>query len=130
MTANYVRIAFVVFVTIAGLAIISWLFGRHFITDLIRGPRGEFRTRAGKFSFVGFLAFIYLILHKEAMGYLVWLSSPENEQVRILEHAERSQDTLIWGAIVTLLGNFVLLGVLGLIGGRGRKGEGAKPRKR
>lgn len=103
-------------ITAGLLWLLSTLFARHFIKDLGTGITEEFRHLAGRVSALGFLLFVYLIIHKEALGFIVWLVSPEGEQGRIAEYAQNSQPVMIWAAAATFVFNLALLGVLGVAG--------------
>lgn len=106
------RTGVVVVVTITLLYAVSTLFARHFVPDLKKGMRAEFRHKAGMISFLGFLLFVYLAIHQEVMTYLVWILSPVVDG-HTAQHGEYSS-TSVWAAFFTLIANFVLLGVLGI----------------
>jgi len=110
-----IRAVVAILFTMGVIALISWLFGKHFVRflgDIIKGPEREFKTLAGIISFVGLIGFIYLILHGHTLEYLFCILAPENERMRILEHMSNTRNMFIWGGMVALVGNFLLLGFL------------------
>jgi hypothetical protein len=96
------------------VVVLGRTFARHFIPDLRTLLRGEFRTKAGVFSFLGFVALLYLAIHREALQYILLVMAPATERGRLVHHIEQSEALMSWTSSGVFVGNFILLAILGI----------------
>jgi hypothetical protein len=96
-------------VTILGLYFLSRIFGSHFLKDLIRGSRKEFRTRMGVLSFVCILTFLYFIFEPATFRNIALLATPKSMQGEFDTIAPHIDHTLIWALVVSLFGDLLLI---------------------
>jgi hypothetical protein len=107
--AGNILIAIVLF---AILILVCRFFKKDVLSVIAGGAKLEFRTKTGHWSFAAFLRMLILTLHSGTISYLLYMVSPESEKRYLLEHIAHSEPTFIWATVVSLIGDFALLGIL------------------
>jgi hypothetical protein len=109
--ASLIRLTIVLVLSILGLALMSHIFGTHFLKNLVIGAKKELTTRMGAISLIGFLAMLYFFLEKDLFHEIVLVFTPPSGRM-LSTNSDNS--AIIWGLVVVLLGNFIVIAILGV----------------
>ena len=109
------RFALYVLIIVLALTAISRLFGvNDFLKSLRAILKAEFTKVSGIISFLSTLAFGYFITNPTLFTYLTRFASPPSYRQDSLHSNIHIDQTIVWAFVLVILGNFVIIAILGL----------------